>query len=266
MFCLINKIIWKKKVCLIETNYNDIVYQRNHFGIYCIECVETGVKYIGQTYENFYRRWIFHKWNLKANQHNNTYLQNSWNKYGLDNFRFYPIESFDLNQKDTVGKEKLNELERYYIEKYNTFENGFNLTTGGEECKMKPLSEESKRKIGEKNRINMTGKKASEETKKKMSDAHKKIMQSEEERKKRSIKLQGSKSYMAKCTEELIEEIRLEYMKCVGKIKNKDLAKKYNVSECIISDVINHKTWKHVLPKGWQDFLIDRNNKKNKQK
>ena len=45
------------------------------------------------------------------------------------------------------------EEEEYYIKKFDTFENGFNLTTGGEKCKMSPLSEEAKRKIGEKNHI-----------------------------------------------------------------------------------------------------------------
>lgn len=145
-------------MCNIDEIYNNNEYQRNHYGIYCIECVGNGIKYIGQTYENFYRRWIFHKWNLKTNQHNNVFLQNCWNKYGSDSFKFYPVESFEISQKESVGKEKLDELEKYYIDKFDTFNNGFNLTTGGDECKMKSLSEEAKRKIGEKNRINMMGK------------------------------------------------------------------------------------------------------------
>ena len=166
-----------------DMNYNDIKYQREHYGIYCIECVETNTKYIGQTYENFYRRWIFHKWNLKNNHHSNTYLQNAWNKYGRKSFRIYPIESFELSQKNSITKEKLDELEEYYIKKFDTFENGFNLTTGGEKCKMSPLSEEAKRKIGEKNKINMLGKKLSDETKKKMSESHKGYVKSDEHRK-----------------------------------------------------------------------------------
>ena len=68
---------------------------------------------------------------------------------------FYPLESFDVNQKEIVTKYKLDELEQYHIKKYDTFKNGFNLTTGGEKCNMNPLSDEVKRKIGEKNRINM---------------------------------------------------------------------------------------------------------------
>lgn len=128
---------------------------------------------------------------------------------------------------------------------------------------MHSLSEEAKRKIGEKNRINMLGKKHSEETKQKMSEIHKEIMKSKEERQKRSEKLQGSNSYRAKYTESIIEKVRIEYMACGGKIKNKDIAKKYNISEYTISDILNNKTWKHVSPKGWEEFL---KNKKQKNK
>lgn len=165
-----------------DINFTDIKYQRQHYGIYCIECTKTKTKYIGQTYENFYRRWIFHKWNLKNNHHSNTYLQNAWNKYGEQNFKFYPIESFELIQKENITKETLDKLEEKYIKEFDTFENGFNLTTGGEKCKMAPLSDEAKRKIGEKNRINMLGKKHSEETKKLMSESHKGYIKTDEHR------------------------------------------------------------------------------------
>lgn len=134
----------------MDVEYNNIKYQRGHYGIYCIECIETKTKYIGQTYENFYRRWTFHKWHLKNNHHSNIYLQNAWNKYGADKFIFYPVESFEISQKDTITKTNLDELERKYIQQFNTFVNGFNLTTGGENCKMLPLSDETKKKIGEK--------------------------------------------------------------------------------------------------------------------
>lgn len=167
-------------------------------------------------------------------------------------------------------------MEQYYIEKYDTFKNGFNLTTGGDKCKMSPLSDEAKRKIGEKNHINMLGKKHSEETKKKMSEAHKKIMQSEIERKKRSEKLtgikrleehkeklklanQGTKSNFAKYNEEFIEKIRIEYM---NGIKQKDLASKYNIKPATLKHILANRTWKHVNPKGWQEILINKKNKK----
>ena len=50
-------------------------------GIYCIENIVTGHKYIGQS-KNIYRRWKKHINALNMNSHDNSYLQNSWNKYG----------------------------------------------------------------------------------------------------------------------------------------------------------------------------------------
>lgn len=260
---------------MVDKVYNNIKYQKEHYGIYCIECIETNVKYIGQTFENFYRRWIFHKWNLRNGKHSNIYLQNAWNKYGENNFEFYPLESFDMNQKDTITKSKLDELEQFYIKKYNTFENGFNLTTGGEKCKMSPLSDESKRKIGEKNKINMLGKKHTEETKKRMSESHKGyikteshrkhlsesltgFIRSEEQKEKCRVANQGSKQKTAKYTEDLIEKIRLDYM---NGIKPTELSTKYNINRGTIYSIVNNTRWKHVVPDGWEDFL--KNKKKN---
>ena len=259
-----------------DINYNDIKYQREHYGIYCIECVETNTKYIGQTYENFYRRWIFHKWNLKNNHHSNTYLQNAWNKYGRKSFRIYPIESFELSQKDSITKEKLDELEEYYIKKFDTFENGFNLTTGGEKCKMSTLSEEAKRKIGEKNKINMLGKKHSDKTRKLMSEAHKGYIKSEthrenlsksltgftrseEQKEKCRIANQGSKQKTAKYTEEQIEKVKIDI---INGIDITTISQTYNIPyKYIYSGIISDNRWKHVRPDGWDEFLENRKRK-----
>ena len=81
--------------------YNEIKYQKNHYGIYCIECVETNTKYIGQTYENFYRRWIFHKWNLKNNE--NIGENNHKNNFRIINDPFndlITIENLDNTSYD----------------------------------------------------------------------------------------------------------------------------------------------------------------------
>lgn len=257
-------------------NYNDIKYQREHYGIYCIECIETGTKYIGQTNENFYRRWIFHKWNLKNNHHSNQYLQNAWNKYGDENFIFYPIESFELNKKYTITKEELDELEEKYINIFDTFANGFNLTTGGEQCRRNPLSKEVKKKIGEKNRINMLGKKQSEQTKKLMSESHKGYIKSKEHRENLSKALtgykrsedqkkkcrksnQGSNQKTAKYTEEQINNVKIEIMN--GANIN-EIAKKYDIPyKYIYSGILSDNRWRHVRPDGWDQFLKNRKKK-----
>lgn len=60
-------------------------------GIYMIKNKKTGQMYIGQS-KHIKRRWVDHKYELVRGIHANTFLQNSWNKYGEDNFSFSIIE------------------------------------------------------------------------------------------------------------------------------------------------------------------------------
>lgn len=112
-------------------------------GIYCIENICTKKKYIGQS-KNIKNRWYRHKFELNKGNHDNDYLQKSWNKYGEDNFKFYILEYCDLD--------KLNEKECYYINLYNTIDRdyGYNLKTGGQDHNT--LTQEIKDKISESNK------------------------------------------------------------------------------------------------------------------
>lgn len=96
-----------------------------YFGIYSITNVVTGDMYIGQTIQDFEKRWKSHISALNRGNHDNEYLQRSWNKYGEDAFKFkaiYYCDELDI----------LNDLEKYYIKKYDTYNNGFNMTEGGD--------------------------------------------------------------------------------------------------------------------------------------
>lgn len=83
--------------------------------IYCIECLINNKKYIGQSIFT-QRRFNSHKKDLRDNEHCNRHLQNAYNKYGLENFRFYILEEFDL----FISSEDLTEREKYYIHLYNS--------------------------------------------------------------------------------------------------------------------------------------------------
>ncbi len=70
----------------------------------------------------------------------------------------------------------LNNLERKYIAEYRGVGKCYNILDGGNGGFLlgTHLSEETKRKIGEKNKVNMTGRRATAETRAKMSESQKK--------------------------------------------------------------------------------------------
>ena len=137
-------------------------------GIYRITNLINGKSYIGKTGMNFGDRWDSHRSLLNSGKHDNPHLQRAWSKYGQQNFEFEIVEKLD-NAKD------LNEREMFWIAEYRSCDKCYNIHDGGDGGMMlgKHLSEDTKRKIGEKNRINMTGRKASVETKRRMSESQK---------------------------------------------------------------------------------------------
>lgn len=153
----------------------------NEFGIYRITNKTNGMTYVGKTGMNFGDRWDCHRAQLNGGYHDNRHLQNAWNKYGADAFEFDVIEKVS-------DVSKLNELEIKYIAKYRDIGKCYNISDGGDGGFLlgKHLSEETKRKIGEKNRVHMTGRKMPESVRAKMSESHKKRYENwaDEDRKK----------------------------------------------------------------------------------
>ena len=95
-------------------------------GIYSITNILNGKRYIDQTY-NFKYRWMRHRSYLKHNSEHNAHLQNAWNKYGSNNFRFEIIEKCPF--------EKLDEREIYWINYFDSKNSGYNFADGGLGCK-----------------------------------------------------------------------------------------------------------------------------------
>lgn len=94
-------------------------------GIYCIRNTINNKMYVGESID-IYRRWHEHIQDLRDGIHTNTHLQRSWNKYGEENFEFNILEECE--------EDKLFEREKYWIEAYDAFHNGYNQTEGGEGC------------------------------------------------------------------------------------------------------------------------------------
>ena len=94
----------------------------NKSGIYKCTCLVNNRCYIGQA-QDLARRKRVHMHELENDKHINSYLQRAWNKYGKDNFAWEVLELCPIDL--------LNEREIYWIEKYNAFIDGFNMTIGG---------------------------------------------------------------------------------------------------------------------------------------
>jgi len=188
-----------------------------------------GKCYIGQTVKLLKQRKSEHERQSKRNTSNN-HFYNALSKYGKENFSWKIIEKCE-------SKEELNEMEFHYIKQYDTFNNGYNSTSGGDSgFEAKPITEEIRKKMseahkGEKHhfygkvhpnkgkkihtkewikesverlRKANLGKKFSEERKREMSELRKGKKFSEEHKRKLSEANKGRKH-----TEETKEKLRL---------------------------------------------------------
>ena len=135
--------------------------------IYKFENIINGKVYIGQTVRPKKRYWEH------CSGKEDSLISKAIQKYGIENFKYEVLE--------TVDKEHLNDREIYWIEYYNSVENGYNLTYGGnqniifsENTRKKmseshtgiPLPESAKEKL----RDFKTGKACPESAKKKLSE------------------------------------------------------------------------------------------------
>lgn len=95
-------------------------------GIYKIENLINNKVYIGQSVD-IPKRWREHRsaaFNSNSKDYN-MLIYKAFRKYGIENFSFEIIEE--------VEKDQLNEREIYWIEKYNSYNKGYNATLGGDE-------------------------------------------------------------------------------------------------------------------------------------
>lgn len=179
-------------------------------GIYSITNILNGKMYIGKS-KNILHRIYNHKYSLKSGSHINKHLQNSWDKNGEKSFEFNVIEICDI--------ETLNDREKFFIEKFNTYLNGYNGTIGGDGSSGVPLSEATKLKLS----ISMSGRKLTPE------QAH--------------IR-RGSFNGMSRFTNTNILEIKnLIYLG----LKNIDISIIYGCPKSTIEKIRYGSSWKHII-------------------
>lgn len=164
----------------------------------------SGKVYIGQTTQE--KRRIKTFCNLNKS-YGGVKIDAARRKFGPDNFKYEIIETRVFKSKLEATK-KLDELEEHYINKYNSYKKGYNMTYGGYTNRGFKYSEEQKRKMS----ISRIGKKhppLSEEQKNQHSELMKlkwqseqyrsiraKINESEEHKLKHSESVRGEKNGM----------------------------------------------------------------------
>lgn len=92
-------------------------------GIYKITNTVNGKCYIGQS-RDIEARWQKHLSAYKSSP--DWELYRAFKKYGISKFTFEIVEECQINE--------LNEREIYWIAQYDSFNNGYNMTLGGEAC------------------------------------------------------------------------------------------------------------------------------------
>lgn len=213
---------------------------------------------------NFGDRKDCHFASLRGGYHINPHLQKSFNKYGEDNFEFIVLYQCNNNEDSNM----VNELEKKYIKLYKDKKLAYNIGDGGDGGHNlgKHLSEETKRKIGDKNRINMTGHKATIETKKKMSESQKnrfnrmsdeelkeygkRISQYasgykwSEESKEKFSKIQQSKPNGAKYDVETVKKIR--HLHEDKNLTYTEIAKLLNIRRHTVYLIATYRRWKYA--------------------
>jgi len=98
--------------------------------IYKIQNLVNKKIYIGQSTSSFENRYRGKWWSATTNRH----LKSAAKKYGKENF------SVEILEKNVFSIQKLNELEQFYICKFNCIEPlGYNILSGGKNYKISEL-------------------------------------------------------------------------------------------------------------------------------
>lgn len=118
----------------------DIKNLPHEAGIYQILNLKNNRCYIGQSkniYNRFNKHHIYDYKNEKSLNYNDKIYQ-AFRKYGLDNFKVNILEKCSI--------EDLDKREIYWINYFNSFHDGYNMTEGGQNWSPKIFSEETKQK------------------------------------------------------------------------------------------------------------------------
>lgn len=204
-------------------------------GVYAIINKTNGYIYVGSSI-NVHRRKLRHFRYLKNGEHENTHLQNAYNKYGEDSFVFVVLECTDQNSRLMV--------EQKYLDIYKANGKSYNIChiAGSPAAIGRVKTDSHRKKISESIRkfydnnpqhkeylgSLKRGKKLSEDVKQKMRDGHER----------------GIAHHNSKLDDKAVVEIRQKYSpRTYGFGK---LAEEYGVDKKTIIRIVQRKTWTHI--------------------
>jgi group I intron endonuclease len=146
----------KRAVCttiLCKGTNNGIIYRA--------KCLSSNKSYVGQSTKTLEERQKYH---FAARNCSDTALSRAIRKYGWDNFVWEILHQ-------NVPDKALDDLEKQEIKQFNSFKNGYNLTSGGQGSRR--LSEKTKNLISKNNARYWKNKEFSEEHKENLKNNHK---------------------------------------------------------------------------------------------
>jgi group I intron endonuclease len=202
--------------------------------------------YIGCTVNSIEKRYYEHLYRCFKTDYKSK-LYNSIKKYGEENFYIELIEECDLSN--------IYEIEKKYIEQYDSFKNGLNSTFGGEGCLGYVHSPEIRRKISKtiKDGNSHKGKtyeiiygENGESEKERRKDSVKKYWDglTEEEKNKRNQKIKEDKRNKSQYSIEFITELKT---KLKTGIKIKEISQQYpNIRKSFFYELRSGRRWGDV--------------------
>lgn len=197
-----------------------------------------GRVYIGKTVRDFEHRKAQHKTQALNNRYN-SYFHHAIRKYGWDNFDWEVIDFHD--DEGTLGL-----MEEAYILFFDSYNNGYNLTRGGDGASGAKRSEETRRKLSEAlsgENHPFYGKKRSAETRRKISEAHSGKKHSAETRKKMS-EASKRENLSSETRKKLSEALSGENNPMYGKKHSAETLKK--ISEALYGKKVSAETRKKM--------------------
>jgi len=226
-------------------------------GIYLIRNKVNGKAYVGQTKQRFIKRFFHHVWKLRKGTHDNKWLQSAFNKYGEDSFEFVVKEII-------VGdSEFYNDEEIRIIKEYRSKGICYNLSDGGDGAHGVKPSQEQIRKLAEINKALNTGKKASEETKRKMSETRKAYYKEHPKTHESIMKSVAGRRQGLICGEYKTQKITPEIVQQIQELlmlgwAQKDVARKFGITQTNVSAIKNGRSWSFVEIDGWNEWRKER--------